>query len=284
MRKKWLFLLLAWLLFIGASCSIKTTGQASADQSQQSDSSEHLDIKLDDFIRANQMSELLKLYKTVRIKENISDASSTDDYTMVNGKIANIYTSYYEDQKMSQTLIYDIFYANIMEDRVYATIYIEHLADTSQMIDHESILSQYFEDAEIVMIEKLQDSIKLNVQKNDGFTYLITVDAKTLVIQQIEYDTNQGYGIICTYGQPIENPELLKDLDGPQKEVEILADVYQENSKIHVPQTIKVPSMWEAEPACFDLYGLYTDESCTTPFKYPGDMMDYQVYLSNARG
>ena len=242
------------------------------------------ELFVSDLIQANQMSTLLTNAQTVCIEEKSNDYYSTDEYTLYNNSIANSYTSYYNKEIASQSFHYNCFNVHIIENKVTASVYVEQLIDNESWINHETVLSRYFENSMIDIIEEDDLNYRLSVQHTEDYSYEITVDKSNLEIQSIHFPDDSGPQINVAYDAEFKGNQLLEDLNGPHKKVEIIADVYDEDYSIHLNKTLNVPANWEVVPACFDLHELYTDSSCSTTYSYPGDGIDYHVYLSNARG
>jgi len=284
MIKKIVLITLALVVISLSACSVQNDAQDSCNTESAKETLQNLGITVYDLIHANQMSTLLETYGTVRIEESFDETSSFDDYILYNQQIANIYTSYYQGEKISQTLNYGLYYVHVLDELRYASIYVEHVTGLSNVIGHESVLSQHFENAELTLIQADDTTLRLEVEPYENYSFEVIVDRETLAIQSIQFD-QEGHSILkCSYQVPIESESILYDIDGPSKQVEIIADVYDEDYSVHLNKTMNVPANWEVVPACFDLHELYTDSSCSTTYSYPGDGIDYSVYLTNARG
>lgn len=247
------------------------------------DSVQQTQLFISNLIDANQISQLCLNHDTVRIVESSLHGYSTDDYLLYQGKIANSHVYYYEDAKMSQTFYYDCFNVHLIENEVEASFYIEQALSQDSWLNCETNLSRYFENTVIEITEEDNKSYTLMVQQTADTCYEIIVDKTSLEIQSIDF-VSDNHHIEVLYGQDFEGMQLIDDLEGDLKQVEIIADLYFENSAYHFTQTFSVPVHWELRPACLDLYNLYSDVFCETPYIYPGDNIDYFVYLSNARG
>ncbi len=279
MKRSILFLMIMVMMCSGCASSAQND-----DIQKPLDSTKNTQLYIQDLIIANQMTALCSAYDTVRIEQTMGEIYSTDDYTLYQNVLSNIYTSYYDQKMQSQTFHIGYFSGHIIENQVEAYFYIEQALSEEPWINHETVLSRYFENTVIDIINEDELTWTLFVQQTSDSSYEIIVDKTSLAIQSITAGPDGQLHIQVHYGVNIEGMQLIEALQGPYKKVEIAADVYNENTAIHFDQIFSVPLCWELQPACLDLYSLYSDASCEAEYFYPGDGMDYSVYLSNTRG
>ena len=125
----------------------------------------------------------------------------------------------------------------------------------------------------------------------DDETYIQTVcyvEKETLNLIK-EVHNNDGYIVEeeFIYNEPLELMHVLDDWNGEKKTVTVVFETYKDGEPVKYTEEYKVPVNWEviADNNLYDtVFAAYLDEGYTKEYKYPGDGVDYTIYVTTSVG
>jgi hypothetical protein len=117
----------------------------------------------------------------------------------------------------------------------------------------------------------------------------MTVNRLTLWIQQLDGIAEDGsllYRYTFRYDQQPKRFSLLEAWDGPLRTVTLVWEDFRTGVLIRWTDFVRVPADWEVLPyeGRWGEYTIYMDHGHTSLYQYPGDGVDYTLYLSTAKG
>ena len=129
----------------------------------------------------------------------------------------------------------------------------------------------------------------LNCKTRSGQRVTMTVNRFTLWIQQLDgiaEDSSLLYRYTFRYDQQPPHSSLLEAWDGPLRTVTLVWEDFRTGTLIRRTDFIRVPGDWEVLPyeGRWGDYTIYMDHGHTRQYQYPGDGLDYTLYLSTAKG
>ena len=112
-----------------------------------------------------------------------------------------------------------------------------------------------------------------------------TIDRGTLALKKVEsFDENDVsyYTARFDYGKKVTEPDTIAAWKKPLRTV-TLNLLYSDGRTVR--QSFKVPSDWEFDAAEYCRWGtVYMDKGCTKPYKYPGNGINYTLYVCEGAG
>ena len=124
-----------------------------------------------------------------------------------------------------------------------------------------------------------------------GYAQSVAVDRGTLFVKEIRYIPEGGEPLVTAvfdYGLTPPEFSFLKGWDGELRTVTaIWEDPDTENGGFkYRTETILLPYEWEYYPyaARYGEYAAYLDPRYVTAYSYPGDVYNYTVYFTSAKG
>ena len=117
----------------------------------------------------------------------------------------------------------------------------------------------------------------------------MTVNRLTLWIQQLDgiaEDGSLSYRYTFRYDQQPPRISLLEAWNGPLRTVTLDWEDFRTGTAVRWTDFVRVPADWEVLPyeGRWGEYTIYLDYGYTCPYQYPGDGVDYTLYLSTAKG
>ena len=151
-------------------------------------------------------------------------------------------------------------------------------------------LSYVFSDMirmELVRTEEENDILKCKTRS--GQRVIMEVNRLTLWIQQLDGIAEDGsllYRYTFRYDQQPPRFSLLEAWDGPLRTVTLVWEDFRTGSAVRWTDFVRVPADWEVLPyeGRWGEYTVYMDHGYTSLYQYPGDGVDYTLYLSTAKG
>ncbi len=114
------------------------------------------------------------------------------------------------------------------------------------------------------------------------------VDKETLNVTKEVHD-NDGYIVEeeFIYNEPVELMNVLDDWNGEKKNVTVVFETYKDGEPVKYTEEYEVPYDWEviADNNLYDtVFAAYLDEDYTKEYEYPGDGVDYTIYVTTSLG
>ena len=174
----------------------------------------------------------------------------------------------------------DGFYVNHV-GRPVQTVYVEAF-DGDQYYPYQMDLATYFMNHDEVKFKGKKGNDYLYQINTYPSEYTVTVDGKTKVIKEIEFD---GEKVVYTYGQRVPGQDLLDAWYGNLKGIYISADIYDGSEHQHLERMFYIPYNWELEISSLGGgVNVYMDRNYTVPYTYPGDGVSCELYVTNSVG
>lgn len=157
---------------------------------------------------------------------------------------------------------------------------------------HETIMLDYLENVVDVQVSHEEDGLLwLNCWYAYGTMQQIAIDPGTLFIRQVSYQYSPDYEASVTvfdYNNPAPEYAILSGWKEPLRTVSAIWEKYDEESGTFTyhTQTLEIPGDWEYLPyaARWGEYTPYLDARYTQSYSYPGDNIDYTIFLTAAKG
>ena len=115
------------------------------------------------------------------------------------------------------------------------------------------------------------------------------VDKETLNVTKTVND-NDGYIVEkeYVYNEPLEIMTGLDALNGEMKTVTVVFETYRDGEAVIFTEEYEVPYNWEVRPENSQyespVFMTYLDEGYTQEYEYPGDGIDYTIYVTTSLG
>ncbi len=250
---------------------------------------ERLSFTWDLLLEQNRLSTILSMYPGVRVSNpGISEDACTwlflhnGNYAMVND-YGGVFTG-----------IYDMYSFDVVsfpdgKDRASVT-YMDR--DSLYEFKFEEFMYKYIEGFDRIVFNRTErDLIWVDLISDYGYSEQLAVDAGTLVLRKILYIFGDGDPILTNefdYRLPVPDfPFLNSWNDGLRTVTAIWEDVDKQNGGYtYRTETIGLPYDWEYLPNSvrYDEYTAYLNPRFVGSYQYPGDVYDYTVYFTAAKG
>ena len=151
-------------------------------------------------------------------------------------------------------------------------------------------LSHVFSDlVRMELVRTGEELYILNCKTRSGTRVIMTVNRLTLWIQQLDGIAEDGSLLYTyTFRYDLQPPRLslLEAWDGPLRTVTLDWEDFRTGIAERWTEFVRVPADWEVLPyeGRWGEYTIYMDHGHTRPYQYPGDGVDYTLYLSTAKG
>ncbi len=151
-------------------------------------------------------------------------------------------------------------------------------------------LSDVFSDlVRMELVRTGEENDILSCKTRSGTRVIMTVNRLTLWIQQLDGIAEDGsllYRYTFRYDRQPPRFSLLDAWDGPLKTVTLVWEDFRTGILAKWTEFVRVPADWEVLPyeERWGEYTVYMDHGHTRLYQYPGDGMDYTLYLSTAKG
>ena len=169
---------------------------------------------------------------------------------------------------------------------------IDETAGNAELL--ENYVSSMVNNVCVVQMEGIEDDlIRLVCTYRSGYQQRVAVDRGTLVLRELEYrfDDTAPSSVTCL---EYLDPPSFDFLDGWNGELRTVTAVWEDamfNERGEFDPQVRtefarIPADWEymPYPARWDEYTVYMNEGYTKLYEYPGDGVDYTIYLTTAKG
>ena len=157
---------------------------------------------------------------------------------------------------------------------------------------HETFLQDYLDNVVDVQLASQEDGLLcLNCWYSYGTMQQITVDPGTLFIRKVSYQYDPAYEASVTeFAYTYPAPDYAA-LDGWNKPLRTVSAVWEDYDTVngrftYRTETLEIPGDWEYLPydARWGEYTPYLDARYTQSYSYPGDNIDYTIFLTATKG
>ena len=150
-------------------------------------------------------------------------------------------------------------------------------------------ISEYLSYLVSLRLDRLdEDCFRLDCTTVNGETERLAVNRGTLWLQEITYDYWNYPSSTTCFEYPGKEPafDFLNGWDGELRTVTVVWESFEGGSPHTRTEFHRLPADWEYLPyeGRWGDYTVYMDAGYTRIYEYPGDGMDYTLYLTTAKG
>lgn len=238
-----------------------------------------LDFTSDMLYSENLLSNLLDLYGTMEVKEDCANGFVSK---MSFARTEKGFMSCVEDGERT-----DGFYDNFryFDQRAEGgRVYAMPVHEDADWLDGFLSDNELPGDAEIQRLVCREDE-EVFYCTYDNYSTVYTIDRGSLALKRIEIFDKNDVSVnmmTFTYRVPLTTPEIFESWEKPLRTVTVhmlFADEKEET------ESWQIPGDWELDiNDYFDRGVAYLDDGCTIPYEYPGDDLDYAVWITSGLG
>ena len=232
-----------------------------------------LDFTTDMLYDANHLSNLFSIYDNLTITEDRSSGYGSFVYSR---KTDNGYTLWTDDGSSGY---YDEFRFYTSDNATGKVSVTPDGTSSDCLDDYIAITRLPDEGADLIRLTCTEEEEIFYVDY--GFSSTVyTIDRGTLALKKTEsFDENDESFFIAKfrYGDKLPEPDTIAAWKGPLRTVSLKL-LYSDGETLGLSFTI--PADWEFDVYEYCPWGTaYLDEGCTELYEYPGDGIDYTIYV-----
>ena len=255
------------------------------------------------------LSTVLDKYGSYVLDTGYIDSGCLYYYFLKNGKIAYIA----ELDMLGEEFVYDIYYGDKYYKgyrgyggRMSAYFYLGPMCLYLTPQYEEEVAAGFIDDDEKVFSPEKYSCFNL-IGESEDYYYFSTdedvteystysFDKETLLPVRVsardQMDTQYKYGL--DYGEPgsyagtfdeytnptlWEEDKIIDDCLGEQRKVTVVKEYYEHGELFTDETTVEIPATWELYFNYYDGFEVYMDAEHTVEYSYPGDGVDYTLYV-----
>ena len=168
---------------------------------------------------------------------------------------------------------------------------IEEFSDTATDWEtQDDYLVNYLANITRMSFEGVEDDrIWTECTVRGGMRERIAVDRGTLVLREIQLWYSDDLPPVTTcflYDETAPALEYLDSWDGPMRTVTLHWEDFSSGERVTRDESVRIPADWEYLPwqGRWGDYTVWMNEEYTRQYAYPGDGVDYTLYLTTAKG
>lgn len=232
-----------------------------------------LDFTTDMLYDANHLSNLFSIYDNLTITEDRSSGYGSFVYSR---KTDNGYTLWTDDGSSGY---YDEFRFYTSDNATGKVSVTPDGTSSDCLDDYIAITRLPDEGADLIRLTCTEEEEIFYVDY--GFSSTVyTIDRGTLALKKTEsFDENDESFFMAkfSYGDKLPEPDTIAAWKGPLRTVSLKL-LYSDGETLGLSFTI--PADWEFDVYEYCPWGTaYLDEGCTELYEYPGDGIDYTIYV-----
>ena len=238
----------------------------------------------------NKLSNILRWYPSVKISMPAIDADAQQWTFKHNGEYVQ-----YTDSGHYSFGTYGMYSFDLLEstDGVRRPCVGSVNRDPMREEELEKMIQKYLTDYERVkFLREEDDLIWIQLIHPYGFHANAAIDKGTLLLRKMQFfygeSTEPASENTFVYDETPPAFEPLKGWDMPLRTVTAVWESYDPTVQnfTYRTETIQLPYNWEYYPneAKYDNYTIYTNPRYIGPYQYPGDWVDYSLFLTTAKG
>jgi hypothetical protein len=154
----------------------------------------------------------------------------------------------------------------------------------------DDYISNYLYGAAIVDLDRVDgDLIRTHITYTGDWNEDVAIDRGVLLLREMRSQADEESAPVVLGFHYDETPPAAEYLDSWEKPLRHVNLIWEDwyNGGPHIRrETIAVPADWEYLPweARWGDYTIYMNEGYTQPYSYPGDGLDYTLWLTTAKG
>lgn len=155
---------------------------------------------------------------------------------------------------------------------------------------NEAWITCWLEDIAVLKLIRIEDGLLwARGVTGWGSPVELCLDYGTLALRELSYYTDSGErtgGTKIHYDAELPDFSFLDAWEGPLRTVTAVREDWYTGERNVRTETVELPADWEYLPweGIYGDYTIYMDEGYTKPYAYPGDGLDYTLYLTTAKG
>ena len=232
-----------------------------------------LDFTPDMLRAANHLSNLFSIYDNLTITEDYLSGYGSLIYS---AKTDNGYALWMDD---GSTGYYDEFQFNAGDGEAGRVSILPVDTSSDWLDDYVVTWLLPDEKAYLTRLTCTEEEEIFFVDYGSSST-VFTVDRGTLALKKLEsFDENDDsyYMAKFSYGGKLPEPDTIAAWKGPLRTVSLKL-LYSDGETLGL--TFTIPADWEFDVFEYCPWGTaYLDEGCTEPYEYPGDGIDYTIFV-----
>ena len=241
----------------------------------------------DELYEANLMTNLVQAYGSVKRTSFYMGQMHVMGSYMVDGKFAYLNSHIYPGNVCSYNGWYAGYSFNDYGMRPTIIVDPEKL-EGEQTPPNQTDLAYYFVNKDSIKYLGKDGENHKYISHKDGIDYTLTVDGQSLAILKVESGEGEDYEMLeYVYGEWVEGQDILDAWQNGtgMKVVNIYADLYDGTEHKSYFMPLYLPLGWEV-----DVFNgkyncaIYMDANYTQFYQYPGDGVNYELYITNAVG
>ena len=231
-----------------------------------------LDFTLDSLYEANLLSNLFSIYDNVTMIDTYPGDTPYYTYYI---KTADGYAYWIDEGDMGCYNEFQFFIDSFGADRVT----IMPIDTTSDMLDDHISYMMLPSDGDELIRLTCTETEEIFFVENDEMCTVYTIDRGTLALKKVDMYENEElyYTVSFDYETAPTYPETITAWDEPLRTV-TLNLIYSDDESLGL--TYSFPADWEFDIVNYCPWGeAYFDEGFSEPYEYPGDGVDYTLYV-----
>jgi hypothetical protein len=245
-----------------------------------------LDFDWDGLIAANSLKNLFSLCECVKIQNNVDGIMPIWLFRR-DGKLAILRTgeNYVEGEYNGCWFFYEPSEDGVMRARIAG--FDETCGDEEDRGDY---VSNYVNGAAIVNFDRIDgDLIRTHMTFPGDWNEDVALDRGTLVLREMSSRIDEETDpIVITFRYDVTPPAAayLDSWGKPLRRVTMVWEDWYDGGPHVREETVEIPADWEYVPweGRWGDYTIYMNEGYTQTYAYPGDNVDYTLYLTTAKG
>lgn len=233
-----------------------------------------LDFTTDLLYDANHLSNLFSIYDNLSITEDYSSGYGSHVYSK---KTDNGYTLWMDDGSSG---FYDEFRFYTSDDATGKVSVMPVDTSSDWLDDYIATMRLPDEGADLIRLTCTEEEEIFYVDHGASNT-VYTIDRGTLALKKIESFNEKdesNFTAKFSYGVKLPEPDTIAAWKEPLRTVSLKL-LYSDGETLGLSFTI--PADWEFDVYEYCPWGTaYLDEDCTEPYEYPGDEIDYTIFVS----
>ncbi|MCR5522887.1 MAG: hypothetical protein K6F64_04540 [Clostridia bacterium] len=245
-----------------------------------------------DLIESNKISSLLDKYTSVKIEEINEEGPSTSWYYRENGIYYNASETTNPNGEILHSGAYGNAYLNDCGDHwmTYVDPYNDGYEEGTYALDY-AVNGMFFY-GEIDEVEDTEDGFLFEIKdaynnEDDGFKRTYLIDKSTLALKEMKGLENgkEIYSVKITYDEEPEDYGIFDSWDEEFRTITVVEEFYNSKGEVaNGAHDVSVPKNVEYLPMYDEEVNIYVNSNYSGEYSYPGNDIDYSIYVTNAMG
>ena len=289
--------------FVFASCSADNGEEVTTSTTNavvESVSNESKEDLLNRVIEANLLENLLKKNECVSyVSVDSENETTVEAFFKFNSEIVRVCDQNlkYAEEHLIAFEYKDMNILSVNGGRFYVRAFVDEFGT-----ENEEEITPWYND--YIAYSLIYDNLSLREETDEYYIFenlgddpndelyiqtVCYVDKQTLNVTK-EVHNNDGYIVEeeYIYNEPLEIMNELDAWNGEMKTVTVVFETYRDGDFVRYTEEYEIPYNWEIRPENnqYDSppFMIYLDEDFTQEYEYPGDGIDYTIYVTTSLG